>query len=200
MRIVRRDSYRRMPWKNGQGLTEEVAAFPEGSGVDGFDWRLSIARVDADGPFSLFPGIDRTIALLEGEGLALDLPDGRTVTLSPGGPPLAFPGEWTVSGRNLGGPTVDLNVMTRRGRCIHEMRRLPLDGERHVRAEGVTLLVVGADCAVTGKTGRAELSRLDAVMLDAGEEVLLAAAAPCDVWMASLSAVPTPTDPATPER
>ncbi len=51
------------PWKNGGGMTADVAASPPGAGMDGFDWRVSIARVEADGPFSVFPGVDRTMAL-----------------------------------------------------------------------------------------------------------------------------------------
>lgn len=192
MRIIRRETYRRMPWKNGQGLTEEVAAFPDGAGVDGFDWRLSIAHVGADGPFSLFAGIDRTIALLDGPGLFLDLPEGGPVRLSRGGEPFPFPGEWVIASRNAGGPTIDLNVMTRRGRCAHEMRRLPLDGERPFRAEGLALLVFDGDARLGGEA----LRRFDTVMLDPGEEVLLAAARPCDVWVASLSFPAAPTDPA----
>lgn len=188
MRIIGRDTYRRMPWKNGQGLTEEVAAFPEGSGVEGFDWRLSIAHVDSDGPFSPFPGIDRTIALLDGPGLFLDLPDGGCVALSPGGAPFSFPGEWAVSSRNAGGATVDLNVMTRRGRCGHVLRRLPLDGERRLRAEGVTLLVSSGDVRLGAGGVWQGLHRFDAAVLDPGEEVLLAAARPCDVLVASVFA------------
>lgn len=187
MRIVRRDAYRRMAWKNGKGLTEEVATFPEGVGVDGFDWRVSIAHVGADGPFSLFPGIDRTIALLEGKGMTLDLPDGGSATLSPGSEPFSFPGEWAIASRNAGGSTVDLNVMTRRGRCGHVMRRLPLDGERHLRAEGTTLLVFNGDVRLEAGGGAQDLRRFDTVVLDPGEEVLLAAPRACDVFVASLS-------------
>ena len=188
MQVIQREAYRRMPWKNGQGLTEEVMAFPEGAGVDGFDWRLSIAHVDADGPFSPFPGIDRTIALLEGEGLALDLPDGRTVTLSPGGEPFPFPGEWTVSSRNLGGPTVDLNIMTRRGRVDHVMRRMALDGGRRIDAEDMTLVVVCMECAVTGSSGGEALSRFDTILLDAGQSAEIEPATPGFVLEISLSA------------
>ncbi|MBE0692190.1 MAG: HutD family protein [Aquamicrobium sp.] len=188
MRIIRRDTYRRMPWKNGQGLTEEVAALPEGVVVDGFDWRLSIAHVDGDGPFSLFPGIDRTIALLEGEGLALDLPGGGTVTLSPGGGPFAFPGEWAISSRNLGGPTIDLNIMTRRGRVDHVMRCVALDGGRRIDPEGTTLVVVCVVCAVTGLSAREELSRFDTILLDAGDTVEIEPAAPGFAFEIPLSA------------
>ncbi len=188
MRIVRRETYRRMPWKNGQGLTEEVTAFPEGAAVDGFDWRLSIAHVDADGPFSLFAGIDRTIALLEGEGLALDLPDGGMARLAPGGEPFSFPGEWAISSRNLGGPTVDLNIMTRRGRVGHAMRRLTLDGRRRIHAEGTMLIVVCGECAVTGSVGTQALSRFDTALLDAGDTVEIETTAPGFAFEISLSA------------
>ena len=61
--------YRRMPWKNGQGVTREIAREPA-EGED-FLWRLSIAEVAASGDFSLFPGYDRTITLIEGAGMRL---------------------------------------------------------------------------------------------------------------------------------
>ena len=63
--------YRRMPWKNGGGHTLEVASDPPGSGVAAFAWRVSVADVDRDGPFSAFPGVDRTLVLLAGNGMRL---------------------------------------------------------------------------------------------------------------------------------
>lgn len=169
MRIARRAGYRRMAWKNGQGLTEEVAAFPEGSDTDSFDWRLSIAHVGADGPFSVFAGIDRTIALLDGAGLALDLPGGRTVELTPDGAPFAFSGDWEISSRNLGGPTIDLNIMTRRGRCIHEMRRLTLGSGETFVAPGSGWTVFNSSAAVEAGGQELAVERFDAIALDAGE-------------------------------
>ena len=66
MKIVRASEQRAMPWKNGGGITYEVAVFPAISpSLDDFDWRVSMARVAADGPFSLFPGIDRSLAIVE---------------------------------------------------------------------------------------------------------------------------------------
>ena len=68
MRILRAGNYRRMKWKNGGGETTEIALFPENAGLNDFDWRISMARVESAGPFSLFPGVDRTLSILEGEG------------------------------------------------------------------------------------------------------------------------------------
>ena len=51
-----------VPWKNGGGLTREVAVHPKGSGFEGFDWRVSIAEVHAAGAFSCFAGIERHMA------------------------------------------------------------------------------------------------------------------------------------------
>lgn len=68
MRLIRSASYRRQPWKNGGGETIEIAAHPVGATTDNFDWRISMARVEGDGPFSTFPDIDRTLTILEGMG------------------------------------------------------------------------------------------------------------------------------------
>ena len=68
-RLFAPDEYRRMPWKNGGGSTDEIATYPRGAGLDAFDWRVSIAHVASDGPFSRFPGVERTITLLEGAGM-----------------------------------------------------------------------------------------------------------------------------------
>lgn len=107
-----------MPWKNGGGTTREIAAWPPAAGLDAFDWRLSIADVAADGPFSAFPGIDRQIVLLDGDGVRLRARDGSfDHRLAAVGEPFAFAGEATVDATLLGGPTRDFNVMTRRGHC-----------------------------------------------------------------------------------
>lgn len=105
------------PWKNGAGLTREIASRPAPGG--GFDWRLSLASVDRDGPFSAYPGIDRVIVLVRGDGLALR-PDGSAEgaihhRLDTIGAPFAFAGECAWQARLLGGATEDFNVMTRRG-------------------------------------------------------------------------------------
>ena len=74
-RVLSPADYRRMPWKNGGGHTTEIAAEPPGAGTASFVWRVSVADIAQDGPFSAFPGIDRTLVLLSGRGMRLG--DGR---------------------------------------------------------------------------------------------------------------------------
>ena len=111
-------------WKNGLGETVEVARAParaaEETGFDNFDWRVSYAAVVADGPFSEFPGIKRTIMVFEGDGMELTLrqPDGaETLQRLLPFAPFTYPGETPVHGRLLNGPVRDLNLMCRRSRC-----------------------------------------------------------------------------------
>lgn len=112
-----------MPWRNGGGSTREVARAPA-EGAD-FAWRVSVARIEADGPFSLFPGIDRTLWLLTGAGMDLVI-DGTTVALRSPLASCAFPGEAVVHARLVGGPTEDLNVMVRRAGTKTRTEIVPL--------------------------------------------------------------------------
>lgn len=104
------------PWKNGGGVTREIAASPRGAGHEDFDWRLSIAEVERDGPFSRFDGVDRQIVLLRGGGLRLhEAATGTSHALVEPGVAHAFAGETPIVATLIDGPTQDLNVMLRRG-------------------------------------------------------------------------------------
>jgi environmental stress-induced protein Ves len=107
------------PWRNGGGETREVAAEPSADG--GFAWRVSIATIAQDGPFSAFPGVDRTITLLEGAGVHL-VGDGLDHLLDRIGEPFAFPGDLAIDATLLGGVNRDLNIMTRRGEWAASVR------------------------------------------------------------------------------
>src|SRR5277367_6325963 len=107
------------PWKNGGGVTTEVAAFPPRSGLDDFGWRVSIAKVERGGPFSLFPDIDRKLALLDGR-MTLNIAGRGAVELDAQSPPMPFPGD-VATDAAIDGPVTDLNVMTRRGHFASRM-------------------------------------------------------------------------------
>ena len=106
--------YRSMPWKNGAGRTTEIAAHPPGAAIDAFLWRISIAEVDRDGPFSRFPGIARTIVLLEGAGMHLR---GGALDLELTTPfaPHEFSGDDAIDCTLVAGRIRDFNAMFRRG-------------------------------------------------------------------------------------
>ncbi|MDE1184553.1 HutD family protein [Paraburkholderia sp.] len=103
------------PWKNGGGVTREVAAFPHGAALDTFVWRISVADVAQSGPFSRFPGMDRTLVLLSGAGMMLDEAPGRTHALTHALDIAQFDGETDIDARLIDGPTRDFNLMLRRG-------------------------------------------------------------------------------------
>lgn len=115
--IIRLQDCPSQPWKNGLGRTRELAVQPSVTGNDDFLWRVSIAEVDSGAPFSVFPGIDRQIALLDGDGFIMTLDDERTHALTQPLVPFAFPGEAKVSVTLAGGPTRDFNLMVRRNRA-----------------------------------------------------------------------------------
>jgi environmental stress-induced protein Ves len=133
MSIVRFDELKAVPWKNGLGITREIAVEPPGATMDDFLWRVSIADVDTASPFSRFPGIDRTIVLLDGDGFTMTLDGEREHALTTPCVPFAFPGEAQVDVALAGGATRDFNLMVRRGKAggavdvVHGPNRLSVD-------------------------------------------------------------------------
>lgn len=124
MRIIRASDCKTTPWKNGGGSTTEIAIGPTGASLENFDWRISMAQVASDGPFSDFAGIDRTLAVIRGNGLVLTIGNDAPVTLASGTDPVNFPGDTPTSARLTAGEITDLNVMTRRGRFRHQLLRV----------------------------------------------------------------------------
>jgi environmental stress-induced protein Ves len=114
--------YKRMPWKNGGGMTTEIMAEPGPSGT--FDWRLSIAEVAQSGPFSDFSGYDRTIMLIEGVGFALDFDKAPSKRIDRPYEPFPFAGEWKADCTLIDGPIRDFNLMAARERIAARLEIL----------------------------------------------------------------------------
>ncbi|WP_431222641.1 HutD/Ves family protein [Serratia sp. L9] len=109
------------PWRNGGGETREITSQPPGGE---FDWRASIATIAQDGPFSAFNGIDRSITLLEGDGVHLYSAGQIDHGLQKIGEPFAFSGDVALDAKLLGGSSQDFNIMTRRGRQTAQVQRI----------------------------------------------------------------------------
>lgn len=95
------------PWKNGGGVTRTLAADAAGR------WRVSIADIERDGPYSRFPGYDRVSVVLAGEGVMLQ-GEGVAVPLRPR-EPAVFGGDALLQSTLVGGPVQVLNLFVLRG-------------------------------------------------------------------------------------
>lgn len=163
MKLLRAADHRLTRWKNGLGETREVAAATDPNDPAGFLWRVSMATVAADGPFSHFPGIDRTIAVMQGDGMRLTV-DGADVMLSHGGKPFSFAGEATVTSFLTGGTTIDLNAMSLRSGLTHRMTRLDMASGATVTAKAdVSVLVFNSAANVSFAGQSAQVERFDAI-------------------------------------
>lgn len=136
LRVIAASHARRVRWKNDGGWTTELARDPvEG---DAFQWRVSIAEIERDGPFSAFPGIDRELLLIDGNGIELDIDDAPPRRLVQRFERVCFAGESTVACRLLGGPTRDINVMVERSSLQAQTLARPLVGSMLIFAEAGT--------------------------------------------------------------
>jgi environmental stress-induced protein Ves len=178
MRNWSNQDYRSMPWKNGAGSTTELAIFPPGASVDDFVWRLSRAEVKQAGAFSHFAQIDRSLAILSGEGLLLqsdsEQKNGDSVSVTLASQPYQFAGELPIFADLLGGAVLDLNLMTRRDVCQHFMQRLG-EGEHYVMAHDAQQILVycvagAATLTAEGDSQQAALLPGDLILIDEQHE------------------------------
>lgn len=123
--VIPANDYVRERWKNGLGWTREIVRFPA---TGEWQWRLSIAEIEHDAAFSAFPGVDRELVLLSGNGLRLRFADGRVRELLPPHASARFAGEDAVTGELVGGRTTDFNLMWRRDAVEAQLWHRPLVG------------------------------------------------------------------------
>ncbi|HLU13014.1 MAG TPA: HutD family protein [Arenimonas sp.] len=160
------NEYRRERWRNERGWTREIYRHPEGSGD--WEWRVSIAEVDQDAPFSAFPGCDRELVLLAGEGMDLVFADGERVPLRPPHQGHRFAGERELHAELVAGATHDFNLIWRRDRVSATLLHRPLVGPMVFFEEpGVRWLVH----LLSGQAAFRDLPR--PLHLAAGDSVLL---------------------------
>ncbi|WP_414506284.1 HutD family protein [Streptomyces sp. NEAU-L66] len=193
VRILRAEGRPAAPWSNGGGVTREVAVHPPGAGWDTFAWRVSLADVTRDGPYSPLPGVRRILTVVDGAGLELTV-DGTTRLLPDRCRPFAFPGGADTGSRLLDGPVVNLNVMLREGRAdavvemvrghrVVEPVRRPAGGGAD-GPEAVLIVAVEGPARLRTADGPAvQLARFDAALL-AGPD-----AGPAEVWTDGTAAV-----------
>ncbi|MCC2975919.1 HutD family protein [Sphingomonas sp. PL-96] len=162
-RILQAADCRETAWKNGVGTTREIAVFPPAAVAGDFLWRLSLAKVEVEGAFSTFAGVDRVLAIVQGS-LRLVGPTGGLV-LHEGRGVHAFDGGVPLRGEPSEGGALVLNAMTRSGSYRASIKWLGAGDT--VQARGATFLFVLED----QRLGEVDLRRLDCLMLDCAIKV-----------------------------
>lgn len=145
--ILHPSDFTTTPWKNGGGITHEIA---RKDGVSGFLWRLSIAEVASDGPFSRFDGCARILTVIDGPGIALHAPDGVLTALPLH--PVTFDGATPIEGRLLNGRIRDLNLIYDPIHFIGRVEQLPSPCRHtHEGQEVIGLLALSAGIQVDAR-------------------------------------------------
>ncbi len=153
--LLRAADHQKMRWLNGSGWTSEILAWPD---PQNWEWRLSVADIEQGGPFSVFAGVDRTIALLQGSGFVLTVEDLPPVTIERPYEPFDFRGDRPTTCSLLDGPVQDLNLMVRRTSTPRHLRFVEIIDTIEL-ADMELAIVVSGRLRVDGHS----LSRLDAI-------------------------------------
>jgi environmental stress-induced protein Ves len=159
LQVIRKSSFTATPWKNGGGITHEAIRVPAGG--DPFRWRVSVAHIDASGPFSEFAEYNRKMVLLRGAGIDLRFANGVKKTLRQVGELVEFDGALAAHCELLNGPCVDLNLM------VYKPDSVAVRVERFTESLAVsasrdeTTLVFAIDCGVTLEIAAGETVTLE---------------------------------------
>jgi len=150
-RLLTPADHRRTPWKNGGGRTTEIAAGPPDAGFADFAWRVSVADIEHDGAFSVFPGVVRTLVLLAGGGVRLT-GAGAPLELRAPFEPVTFAGDAPLMCALVDGPVRDFNLMVRRD--VHRGEVIVVrEGAQALGPAGVYLCYAargGCECLISG--------------------------------------------------
>lgn len=148
MRIIKFSHLETVPWKNGGGVTREIAASREHGNIN---WRLSLADVVSDGPFSRFVGLTRILTVIEGNGISLSSEHSNFEAVL--GIPVTFDGGQVLQSKLIDGPIRDLNVMFDPLKCHAEIKQV------NVSAHVVLEASARRSIAVLGLKGETRVDR-----------------------------------------
>ncbi len=159
-----------MPWRNGGGSTLELAIEPPDATLEtGFHWRLSSAQVATSGPFSRFPGLERWLLLLDGDGFHIDFGDRGSVELTHALQPLRFSGDWPAEATLRGGPSSDLNLMVDPRVCRAQVEVHHLTRPHTLLCSAPTTLVLVVRGTLFVPCAEAHLGQLHLLRVEQGQ-------------------------------
>lgn len=171
MHILRASDYKQMPWKNGGGVTTEIAIAPADAGVGDFNWRISMAKVGADGAFSSFEEVDRILTILDGKGMDLDVAGMTPARLTAASEPFVFPGDVPTTATLVAGSITDFNVMTRRGEWTATVEKLTVQGALAVAADANANIIFCCEGSFEISDHQPALAKHDALFIEAANGI-----------------------------
>ena len=177
--MIKLDSqnYQQKSWKNGGGKSRQVLIYPPNSDLDNFGYRITIANIASDGPFSHFEGVDRSLLLLAGDGILLHFKDQLApIFLSPASKLLQIAGEDEIDCKLSGLEVIDFNVMTRRNFYHHFVTDLIVTDTYNficTTTIAVILLATDTNLQIIDSGHQYRLKMFDAVLLQSGDKVVI---------------------------
>jgi environmental stress-induced protein Ves len=151
IRIIRQEEYIEGLWRNGQGVSWEIASFKKEGAAD-FSWRFAKARIDHDVPFSIYPGMDRIFMMIEGQGMDLEFEGGKVLQVHERFVPHLFSCDVPLVCKLRGGPSLDLNLFTARGkfRANCEVKKIRTSENFLTKSTVTVVYVLEGDCVLNG--------------------------------------------------
>jgi len=177
LRTIRLDpqSYRRTPWKNGGGVTVDIAdayaAGAERGAWSGMLWRFGHTRIVAPGPFSDLTGYDRILTVIGGRGLMLDIAGGATLDVGAPFRPVRFRGEDRITSRLEAGPVKVLNLLADRTRYAIDVAILS-GGDARALNHTTSIAYALEDSAITAGGAALRLEQDEALRVEATDDLL----------------------------
>jgi environmental stress-induced protein Ves len=188
---LRRDQYRSMPWRNGAGVTLEIAREAVADGE--FLWRLSLATVANSGPYSSYPGYQRSVSLIAGNGFRLDIGGQESAILDCVGATARFSGSPSTGCTLINGGSTDLSLIVREPGTILSVTRIQETQARVMPLRSGTLNAVfclgeGALLTPSDSAGPASRARIEATL--AVHDTALLGAQAAEIAIRSTSSMP----------
>lgn len=184
LQLISPNQWQTQAWKNGSGITHQLARSDDSLGMR---WRVSIAEVASDGPFSRFEQTDRIIMLLQGNGFCLHGAAEQAVVLDKDLVPFAFAGETTIECTLINGPVRDFNLMTRRSDVNASLQVLSVTEPLSLTLANESLLYLASgqlQLSFKEQSYQLEAGQSLLCTAEAGELQIRASAKPCRlVWI-----------------
>ncbi len=152
LKIIRSSDLVEGRWRNGQGVSWEIASFKEEGAAD-FSWRFAKARIDNDVPFSIYPGMDRIFMMISGEGMDLEFEGGTVLPVHEKFVPHEFSCDVPLTCKLRGGPSLDLNLFTARGQWRADCVVVVIDGKLQFNFQNQITIIYALEgsCTVAGR-------------------------------------------------